>query len=237
MIFQKLSCGDGGETKLAYLEERLSASKPKTLAASSDKLKIGQFPNNNNSGKYSRRSLDSANANRSFNSGTPHGRGSAGNLNLGDFMTISTKSSKKQKGKNKNRKSDSALLEQKREQFSPIPNDLSRTAVGEEKIPPPVAQNVERETSSEEQVVIETPSVVDVVVKNEADDLCFKPLENTPSPTKIVRPNFERRESLVEFIDPDPSKVRFYRFLCPHYLTFLCQPTFSQQITCSNTSN
>jgi len=217
MIFQKLNVVDGGETKMAYLEERLSASRPKTLAASSDKLKIGQFPNNNNnSGKYSRRSLDSANANRSFHSSTPHGRGSAGNLNLGDFMTISTKSSKKQKGKNKNRKSDSALLEQKRLLFSPSPNDLSRTEVEEEKLPP-VSQNVERESASEkeiaseEQVVRTTPPVVDVVVvKEETNDIFVKPLEDTPSPTKIVRPNFERRESLVEFIDPDPSKVNIF---------------------------
>ena len=194
---------------MAFLEERLSASKPKTLAASSDKLKIGQFPNNNsNSGKYSRRSLDSANANRSFNSGTPHGRGSAGNLNLGDVMTISTKSNKKQKGKNKNRKSDSALLEQKREPFSPSPNDLSRTELEEEKVHS-IAQNVETETASEEPVVRATSPVVDVVVVKEETDASFvKPLEYTPSPTKIVRPNFERRESLIEFIDPDPSKVR-----------------------------
>ena len=52
------------------------------------------------------------------NSGPPHGRGSSGSLNLGDFMTIATSkssnSNKRSKGKNRNRQSDSALLEQMR---------------------------------------------------------------------------------------------------------------------------
>ena len=191
----------------------------------------------------------------------------AGNLSFGDFITISTKSGKKSKGKNKNRKSDSALLEQKKitpipfpelpheegpeeskceilEEpivFAETPTAASRITATPQKFPTATPQkfptaapheqfeneinittipqkfptftpqhlpqnSVENETAAVESETVNNNDSRNGVVRSfNISSSCDN--DERASPLRIVRPNFDRRDSLSEFLEPDPTKV------------------------------
>ena len=130
-----------------------------------------------------------------MHSGTPHSRSSA-NLSLGDFI-VKSSSNKKQRGRNKNRQSDSALLEQQTRSASPafVAKAAKAEDIQEEKVE---AKVPEKEAEPEP-----TAPVAAVLLEDSSDPLP----EAVTSPVKNVKPIFQRSESLTRFIDPDPLKV------------------------------
>ena len=130
-----------------------------------------------------------------MHSGTPHSRSSA-NLSLGDFI-VKSSSNKKQRGRNKNRQSDSALLEQQTRSASPafVAKAAKAEDIQEEKVE---AKVQEKEAEPEP-----TAPVAAALLEDSSDPLP----EAVTSPVKNVKPIFQRSESLTRFIDPDPLKV------------------------------
>ena len=103
---------------------------------------------------------------------------------------MKSSSNKKQRSRNKNRQSDSALLEQARS---------ASPSLAEKALKP-------KEIKEEEKDEIKVTEEIELPISNPGDiDNCK--VEENYSPTKIVRPKFERCDSLTKFIDPDPLKV------------------------------
>lgn len=226
----KLKLTDPNETKIAFLEERFSAAKnPKLPPGQNSENKFGHFNSNK---KGSRRSLDSAiTGGRQAHPITPHGnhqRGSSGSLNLGDFIvTSNSRSGGRSKGKNKNRRSDSALLEQNRESpmsCSPLPSMRTEGTPELSVVDPSPSTNTLRGTvlnfdSSPEKEVSKTPEQnprPTIVETNDepSDEQAFKtPLKSVLKSSSPVEPQplqIKRREiiedDILEDEDGSPTK-------------------------------